>query len=75
MYCQACQQAEGSGLPEMYPPSIKTDWVTGDKERLVKIVLEGIKGPIEVKGEKYNSIMPPQNKLRDQEVSAIMHQG
>jgi len=59
-YCQVCHRADGSGISNMYPPLINTEWVIGDKERLVRIILEGMKGPIEINGVEYNNIMPPQ---------------
>ena len=50
--CLACHMADGSGVPGMHPPLIETEWVNGDKERLIKITLEGISGKLEVDGEQ-----------------------
>ena len=30
-YCLACHQADGSGVPGLNPPLIKTKWVLGEK--------------------------------------------
>ena len=70
--CLTCHQADGSGVPMMYPPLIESDWATGDKERLIKLILEGTQGPVEVKGEVYNSIMPPQNQLTNRQVADLL---
>ncbi len=71
-YCLACHQTDGSGVPGMYPPVKGTDWVNGDKERLIKIILEGIKGDIEVKGEIYSNEMPVHNFLSDQQIADLL---
>jgi len=70
--CLACHMADGSGVPGMHPPLIDTDWVTGDKERLIKITLEGLSGKIEVKGEVYNSLMPPHSHLSDKQIADVL---
>jgi len=56
--CAACHQPNGMGLPGAFPPLVGVDWVTGDEERLVKILLHGLQGPIEVAGNTYNGAMP-----------------
>jgi mono/diheme cytochrome c family protein len=70
--CLACHMADGSGVPGMHPPLIDTEWVTGDKEQLIKITLEGISGKIEVKGEVYNSLMPPHSHLSDKQIADVL---
>lgn len=56
--CAACHQPNGMGLPGAFPPLVDTEYVTGDEERLVKILLHGLQGPIEIKGTTYNGAMP-----------------
>jgi len=70
--CLACHMADGSGVPGMHPPLAETDWVTGDKERLIKLTLEGMSGKIEVKGEEYNSIMPPHSHLTNKQIADVL---
>jgi mono/diheme cytochrome c family protein len=70
--CLACHMADGSGVPGMHPPLIQTDWVTGDKERLIDITLNGMSGKIEVNGETYNSIMPPHYHLSDKQIADVL---
>ena len=56
--CNTCHQPNGMGLPGAFPPLVDSEWVTGSEERLIRIVLHGIVGPIKVKGVDYNSAMP-----------------
>ncbi|MFO7669856.1 MAG: PQQ-dependent sugar dehydrogenase [Bacteroidales bacterium] len=70
--CQVCHQADGNGVPGMHPPLRGNDWVNGDKERLIRIVLEGMKGEIEVNGEIYNHVMPPASHLDATQVADVL---
>ena len=45
-------------MPGAIPPLVNSDWVTGSEERVIRIVLHGITGPIKVNGADYNSAMP-----------------
>jgi mono/diheme cytochrome c family protein len=56
--CNTCHQPTGLGIPGAFPPLVKSDWVTGSEERVIRIVLHGIVGPIKVNGVDYNSAMP-----------------
>lgn len=71
--CLPCHQADGSGVPGMFPPLTATEWVDGNNERLISVVVHGLKGEIEVKGERYNAIMAPLPYLSDQEVMDVLN--
>ncbi|NJM14214.1 MAG: cytochrome c [Bacteroidales bacterium] len=71
-YCLACHQANGQGVPGMYPPIANTNWVYGNKETLIKTVLVGISGPIEVNGEPYNNVMPGHKMLSDKQMADLL---
>lgn len=71
-YCLSCHQADGAGVPGMYPPLAETDWVVGDKGRLIRLVLNGLSGRMEVNGEVYNNVMPPHRHLGDEELAAVL---
>jgi mono/diheme cytochrome c family protein len=71
-YCAACHQRDGKGASGRFPPLANTDWVTGDKNKLIKIVMQGLQGEIAVNGETYNNVMPPHNFLSDEEISKIL---
>jgi mono/diheme cytochrome c family protein/glucose/arabinose dehydrogenase len=58
-YCITCHQADGAGLESAgFPPLAKSKWVTGSPERLIKLVMHGLYGPIEVNGKKYPGNVP-----------------
>jgi mono/diheme cytochrome c family protein len=70
-YCLACHQADGSGVPHLNPPLIKTSFVLGDKKKLIGIVLNGL-SDVEVDGEMYSNPMPGFNFLTDDEVANVL---
>jgi mono/diheme cytochrome c family protein len=49
-----------------------TEWVIGDKERLINIILNGMDGSMEVNGEVYNGVMPQHSFLNDEEVADVL---
>ncbi len=51
--CFGCHGAAGDGMPNLGPPLEESQWVTGKPETLVKILLHGMTGPVEVDGETY----------------------
>lgn len=71
-HCAECHQKDGKGASGRFPPLADTDWVTGDKERLIKTVLQGLEGNIEVNGEFYNAVMPPFSFLDDDEAASLL---
>ncbi len=71
--CLACHQADGQGVAGVFPPLTETEWVTGDKGVLIRLVLDGMMGPIEVQGMVYQGAMPPWKAfLSDEEVAALL---
>lgn len=71
-YCQVCHQADGNGVPGMNPPLTQTEWVLGDKERLIGVVLNGLNGEIEIKGEIYNNVMASHSFLTDKQIADVL---
>lgn len=75
-YCITCHQADGKGLAASgFPPLSGTKWVQGNEERLIKIVLKGLMGPIEVNGKSYPGqvpMTPYAGLLNDREVAAVL---
>ena len=72
VYCGSCHQRNGQGASGRFPPLAKTHWVTGDKKRLINIVLKGLEGPIEVNGETYNATMPQHSFLNDNQIATVL---
>ena len=71
-YCSACHQNDGDGAGGRFRSLIGTKWVLGDKTRLINIVLNGLEGTIEVKGELYSGLMPQHSFLSDQEIAEVL---
>ena len=57
--CFACHQLDGAGVPGVFPPLAKADYLLADIERGIRVVCEGLSGNIEVNGQKYSGVMPP----------------
>jgi mono/diheme cytochrome c family protein len=72
LICGACHQPNGQGLDGLAPPLVEADWVTGSPERLARIVLQGVRGPLNVKGKVWELEMPPVNVLSDEEIAALL---
>lgn len=75
-HCATCHQLHGQGLPNLYPPLDGSLWVTGSEERLISLVLDGMHGTIEVKGQTYSAPpLPPMTGFRqllnDEEIAAV----
>jgi nitrite reductase (NO-forming) len=67
--CVVCHQATGLGIPGAFPPLAKSDYLNKDVNRAIKGVVKGLTGPITVNGKKFNSAMPAQTTLTDQQIA------
>ncbi len=74
--CVTCHQATGQGVPNAFPPLAGSEWVLGNDwhgdNHLVRILLHGLQGPVQVKGNTYNGAMPAWNMLKDEEIAAVL---
>ncbi len=73
--CMTCHRGDGNGLPPAFPPIAKSAWVTDDAERLIKIALYGLMGPIEVNGKKFDGQVPMTpfaGMLKDDEIANVL---
>ena len=74
--CFTCHQPNGEGMAGQFPPLAGSDWVLGDKERLIKISMYGLMGEIEVNGVKYNNVMAPPGippgSLTDEQIANVL---
>ena len=74
-HCATCHQENGMGLPAaQFPPIAGTRWAQGNEERLIKLTLNGLIGPIEVKGINYPGQVPMTQfrGLSDIEIAAVL---
>jgi mono/diheme cytochrome c family protein len=71
--CLTCHQVDGSGVPNMNPPLIRTKWVLGAKRVLISQVLKGSSGKVEIDGETFHNTMPPLGAaLTDQQIADVL---
>ncbi|MGH8286585.1 MAG: copper-containing nitrite reductase, partial [Steroidobacteraceae bacterium] len=63
--CSVCHQDTGAGLPDVFPPLARSDYLLADRKRAIALVLNGLSGPVTVNGKTYNSVMPPMSQLND----------
>ena len=71
--CVACHQASGAGVPGVFPPLSKSEWVdASDPGVMIRILLHGIHGPLTVEGAQYNGEMPNFSKFSDEEIAALV---
>jgi len=69
--CVECHQADGNGVQDTFPPLTGSEWVKGDRKTMLRIVLGGLSGPVEVKGMKFNGVMPGHIQMNDTEIARI----
>jgi mono/diheme cytochrome c family protein len=76
-HCATCHRENGEG-DVIYPPLAGSEWATGDENRLIKLTLKGLWGPITVKGKTYDPkngvppMMPFESLLNDEEIAAVL---
>lgn len=72
--CAACHQASGLGSPGQFPPLAGSDWVkTEGPNRIIRLVLHGIQGPIKVNGLDFNNAMVPwKDNMTDQQIASVI---
>jgi mono/diheme cytochrome c family protein len=56
--CAGCHLASGLGMEGKIPPLAGSEWVIGSEARLVRIILHGLTGEVEVQGEMFSGAMP-----------------
>lgn len=72
VYCAACHQRNGLGDSQRFPPLAGSEWVIGDKNKLIEVVLKGQEGVIEVKGQSYNNVMPQHSFLKNEDIAEVL---
>ncbi|MEP7108357.1 MAG: c-type cytochrome [Ferruginibacter sp.] len=72
IYCVSCHMRNGKGDGTRFPPLDSSEWVNGDKKRLINLVMNGLQSPIEVKGKLYNNLMPHHSFLKDEDIAQVL---
>jgi len=70
--CLACHQENGEGIEEKYPPLAGSELTADDDGKIIRIILHGLTGPVEVQGTTFDGLMPPWGPtLKDVEIAAV----
>ena len=73
--CSACHLPNGEGQPAIAPTLVNTSWVNGSPDRLARIVLNGLMGPIKIDGDEWDLVMPPHRDhplLDDKKIAGVL---
>jgi len=72
--CMACHQTGGQGIPGQFPPLAGSEWVNAEgPNRIIRVVLGGVGGPIGVSGQQFNNSMPPwKDTLSDEQIANVL---
>ncbi len=71
--CTGCHGSDGLALEGEAPPLAGTSWVAGPETRLIRIVMHGVRGPIQVGNKIYDLEMPGVGpKLSDREMAVLL---
>lgn len=73
-YCGACHAPNGEGIAGgQFPPLAQSEWIKGQPERIIEVVLHGLQGPLQVNGKDFNLVMPPhKDSLTDAQIADII---
>jgi mono/diheme cytochrome c family protein len=70
--CAACHQPSGAGLDGLAPPLLDSEWALGAPDRPIRIVLQGVSGPLPVAGRTWQLEMPPLAVLGDEDIAGVL---
>jgi len=70
--CQQCHQADGKGLPGVYPSLAGSAWLLGSDVRPIKILIKGLSGHVTVEGKSFDGNMPPVGDWKDRDIAAVL---
>jgi heme/copper-type cytochrome/quinol oxidase subunit 4/mono/diheme cytochrome c family protein len=74
--CSACHQATGVGIPGAFPPladHLGEIHEAGGREQLIRTILFGLQGQIQVNGMTYNGFMPGWPQLDDAAIANTLN--
>jgi mono/diheme cytochrome c family protein len=74
--CVTCHEVTGLGKPGIYPPLAGSEWVNGNEEAIVRILIHGLGGPVVVNGATFNGAMPSFGPLgsnwKDEKIAYVL---
>ncbi|WP_194777001.1 c-type cytochrome [Pararhodonellum marinum] len=72
-HCSSCHMADGEGIKGTFPPLAQSDYLMEDKERSIKIILQGLDESIEVNGVAYSVPMASMDYLEDKQIADVLN--
>ena len=71
--CALCHNPDGTGKPGQAPPFVGSEWALGTPDRMIRIPLVGLSGPVQVKGQEFNLSMPAMGAaMTDEQLAAVL---
>jgi len=70
--CRVCHQKNGKGDGIRFPSIAESDWVNGNRDTLISVLLRGLEGPIQINGKPFNGMMPKFSQLNDRDIASIL---
>ncbi len=71
-FCLPCHQPHGLGQEGLAPPLAGSEWVGWSEDRVIRLVLHGLRGPIKVKGQPFEMDMPALGVLEDEQIATVL---
>lgn len=71
--CTNCHQLDGKGIARIVPPLLNADYIVQNRNLLPQIIRNGMQQQIVVNGVNYHQKMPGNNKLTDNELTALIN--
>lgn len=73
--CALCHGPSGTGQPGLGPSLIDSPWLLGEESIPIRLVLDGLSGPVEVDGEIWDITMPGHREspiIDDEGIAAVL---
>ena len=71
--CGLCHNNDGTGKAGQAPPFVGSEWALGNPNRMIRIPLAGLAGPVEVAGQQWNLAMPAMGAaLSDDDLASVL---
>lgn len=70
--CGVCHQPSGLGMEGVAPPLLDSEWVLGTPQRNIRIVLNGLTGPVKIGKKSFDSEMPGLKALDDEQIASVL---
>ncbi len=71
--CASCHAIRGEGVSNATPALVESEWISGDKGVLIRILLNGLSGSLLFHGQRFSGVMPPVgDRLSDEQIAGLL---